>query len=313
MLSTFNKFIPANSTALYSSCFFFASMALSVKLCTQPSELLGEHHLPAIQIVFFRSFFCMLLLLPLLMRDLKTHPIGRQHVKPMLLRSLAGGLAMIAYFSAISRLPLATAVLLNYTSPLWAGLFAFVFLQEMLPLGLILAYPLALAGVLLVVGSPGVNHDLPAVVLGLASAVLAGAAYTALRGLRDTPASIVVTGLCLVSTIVAAPLCYINYQAPSNAEWALLWFCALASAIAQILMTVGYRTVKTAAASTVGLATVAISGLLSCLVLGELLSIQQWIGIIVLLGATSQTGRRSFFSRWLRLVIVFWKRPAYHH
>lgn len=304
---------PSGNSALYGSCFFFASMALSVKLCTQPSALLGEHHIPAIQVVFFRSFLCMLLLLPQLRRDLKTYPMGLRHIKPMLLRSLAGGLAMIAYFSAISRLPLATAVLLNYTSPLWAGLFAFVFLNEALSAGLLLAYPLALTGVLMVVGGPGVSDDLPAVGLGLASAVLAGAAYTALRGLRGTPASIVVTGLCLVSSIVVAPVCYANYVPPTMGEWALLWACAISSAGAQVLMTLGFRTSKTAAASTVGLATVAISGLLSCLLLGEMLGLKQWLGIVLLLWATSQTGRRSLLSRVVRLANVSWRRPAYRH
>ncbi|MBX3171145.1 MAG: EamA family transporter [Candidatus Eremiobacteraeota bacterium] len=299
--------------ALYASCFFFAAMALSVKLCTQPSDLLGEHHMPPVQVVFFRSFLCLLILIPSLLKDLKTHPVRLHHIKPLLLRSLAGGLAMIAYFSAISRLPLATAVLLNYTSPLWAGLFAFVFLSEALSAGLLLAYPLALTGVLMVVGGPGVSDDLPAVGLGLASAVLAGAAYTALRGLRGTPASIVVTGLCLVSCVAVAPVCYANYVAPTPTEWGLLWACGLASAGAQVLMTLGFRTTKTAAASTVGLTTVAISGLLSCLLLGETLVLKQWLGIAVLLWATSQTGRRSLLSRVVRLAHLSWRRPAYRH
>lgn len=309
-MTTPSKTPISGSSALYGSCFFFAAMALSVKLCTQPSALLGEHHMPAVQVVFFRSFLCMLLLLPLLLRDLKTHPIRLHHLKPLMLRSLAGGFAMIAYFSAISRLPLATAVLLNYTSPLWAGLFAFLFLNEALSAGLMLAYPLALTGVLMVVGGPGASDDLGAVGLGLASAVMAGAAYTALRGLRGTPASIVVTGLCLISSIVVAPFCYANYVPPTTAEWGLLWTCGISSAGAQILMTLGFRTSKTAAASTVGLATVAISGLLSCLLLGEMLAVKQWIGIAVLLWATSQTGRRSILSKVVRTANISWRRPV---
>jgi drug/metabolite transporter (DMT)-like permease len=303
----------SGSAALYASCFFFAAMALSVKLCTQPSDLLGEHHMPPVQVVFFRSLLCLLVLIPSLLKDLRTHPVCARHIKPLMLRSLAGGLAMIAYFSAISRLPLATAVLLNYTSPLWAGLFAFVFLSEALSAGLLLAYPLALTGVLMVVGGPGVSDDLPAVGLGLASAVMAGAAYTALRGLRGTPASIVVTGLCLVSCIAVAPVCYANYVPPTATEWMLLWGCGLASAGAQVLMTLGFRTTKTAAASTVGLTTVAISGLLSSLLLGEMLVLKQWLGIAVLLWATSQTGRRSFLSKLVRTANVSWRRPAYRH
>ena len=93
----------------------------------------------------------------------------------------------------------------------------------------------------------------------------------------------------------------------------LLWVCGLASAGAQVLMTLGFRTTKTAAASTVGLTTVAISGLLSCLLLGEMLVLKQWLGIALLLWATSQTGRRSLLAKVVRTANVSWRRPAYRH
>ncbi|MBT9585088.1 EamA family transporter [bacterium] len=304
---------PNGNGTLYGACIFFATMALSVKLCTQPSALLGEHHMSPLQVAFFRSFLCLLLMAPLLVRDLKSHPIRATMVKPLLLRSLAGGLAMVFYFQAIARLPLATAVLLNYTSPLWAGLFAFLYLGEALSVGLVLAYPLALTGVLMVLGGPGCYDDLGGVGLALASAVMAGAAYTALRGVAGTPPSIVVSGLCLITSLCTAPACYLNYVPPTQIEWGILWTCALSSAAAQILMTLGYRTSSAAAASTVGLATVAVSGLLSCLILGETLHLKQWTGIAILLWATSQTGRRSLLTRWMRALNVSWRRPAYRH
>lgn len=294
---------------LYAACVFFALMALSVKLVTSPGWA-SEDALPAVQVTFFRSALCLVLVLPLLCRELKSYPLRRDKLKPLFLRSLAGGLAMIAYFQAIAKLPLATAVLLNYTSPIWAGLFAWLFLHEALSAGVVLAYPLAFAGVCLVVGGPGATMDAPGVFLALASAVMAGAAYTALRGLRGTPPGIVVTGLCSVTMLVTGPFCYAQYQPPSSSEWGLLWLCGAASAVAQILLTLGYRFSSTASASTVGLATVAVSGLLSCVVLGDQLAVPQWFGMIVLLWATSQTGKRSLLARAVRTGWIAWRRPA---
>lgn len=309
----FKEHKPSAQWPLYASCLFFAVMALCVKLLTEPGEqaaaLFGDHSLPPLQVTFFRSSLCLLLMLPLLVRDLRTYPLTRDKFKPLLLRSLAGGLAMVAYFQAIASLPLATAVLLNYTSPIWASLFAWLFLSETLSAGIVLAYPLALTGVLLVVGSPSVG-DATGVVLGLASAVMAGAAYTALRGLRGTPPSIVVTGLCLITSLVTGPLCYSNYQAPTSGEWGLLWLLAASSAIAQVLLTLGYRVSSTASASTVGLATVAVSGLLSAVVLGDQLDLPQWLGMGVLLWATSQVGKRSLLARTARGWWVLWRRPS---
>lgn len=296
--------LPAQ-TSLYGACLFFAAMALTVKLLTQVG-----HEMPSMQVAFFRSFLCLILVLPFALRDLRTKPLSVEMAGPMLLRSLAGGLAMIAYFQAIAGLTLATAVLLNYTSPLWAGLFAWLYLSEALSLGILLAYPLAFTGVLMVVGGPGGAQDPVAVGLGLISAVLAGAAYTALRGLRGTPPSLVVFGLCLVTAVITAPFCYFEYQPPTGTEWGMLWFCAASSAAAQTLLTLGYRNNKAASASTVGLATVAVSGLLSTLVLGEMMSLFQWLGIALLLWSTSQTGRRSLLSRVVRTGLVAWRRPA---
>lgn len=304
----FRKFrIPAiaDQGALYGACFFFAAMALTVKLLTG-----SEAALPAMQVAFFRSFLCLILVLPLALFDLRRHPLRREMLWPMLMRSLAGGLAMVAYFQAIARLPLATAVLLNYTSPLWAALFAWLYLSESLSLAVLVAYPLALSGVLMVVGGPAGVQDPGAVLLGLGSAVLAGAAYTALRGLRGTPPSLVVLGLCLVTSFITAPFCYAEYQAPVGGQWSLLWFCAAASAVAQMLLTLGYRNCKTASASTVGLATVALSGLFSTVILGEILSPVQWLGMALLLWSTRQVGRRSTLSRLLRISLVMWRRQT---
>jgi drug/metabolite transporter (DMT)-like permease len=294
---------------LYAACFFFALMALSVKLVTSPGWA-STDALPALQVTFFRSALCLVLVFPLMCRELKSYPVTRDKCKPLFLRSLAGGLAMIAYFQAIAKLPLATAVLLNYTSPMWAGLFAWLFLHEALSAGVVLAYPLAFAGVCLVVGGPGATTDGPGVLLALSSAVLAGAAYTALRGLRGTPPGIVVTGLCSVTMLVTGPLCYASYQPPTASEWGLLWLCGAASAVAQILLTLGYRVSSTASASTVGLATVAVSALLSRVVLGDQLAPGQWFGMLVLLWATSQTGKRSVLARTVRGWYVLCRRPS---
>lgn len=312
--SWFKEYKVSAQWPLYLACFFFASMALTVKLATHPGEhaaaWLGQHNLPVMQVTFFRSALSLVFVLPLLFRELKTYPLTRDKFKPLFLRSLAGGLAMIAYFQAIARLPLATAVLLNYTSPIWAGIFALIFLGETLSAGVLLAYPLALVGVLMVVGGPGAPTDLGGVILGLLSAVLAGAAYTALRGLRGTPPGIVVSGLCLVSMATTGPFCYMQYQPPTPTEWALLWGCGISSAFAQVLLTLGFRRCSTASASTVGLATVAVSGLLSALVLGESLGVSRCLGIAVLLWATSQTSRRSALAKVARGWWILWRRPA---
>lgn len=264
-------------------------MALCVKLLTG-----GEHDLPSIQVAFFRSFLCLLLMVPSLMME---RQLASAWSRPLLMRSLAGGLAMIAYFQAIDRLSLANAVMLNYTSPLWASLFAWLLLNERLSPAVLLAYPLALSGIIMVVGAPGAVTDPAGFLLALLSAVLAGAAYTALRGLRHSSPTVVVGALCALTSLLTAPMCWACYQAPTLMEWVLLWTCAGASFAAQFLLTLGYRWSTTASASTVGMATVGTTWVLAWLVLGESLSAHQISGVLLLLVATSQTSPHSFLGR----------------
>ncbi len=280
-------------TPLYLACVFFSLMALCVKALT--------HDLPVMQVAFFRSFLCLALIAPVIPAALRA--AGPGCGQGLLLRGVTGGLAMICYFHAIDRLTLSCAVLLNYTSPLWAALFALFFLRERVTPAFVLAFPLALTGVAVVVGSPGLPDDPGAYVLGLASAVLAAGAYTALRGLRKSPPVLVVASLAGVTCLLTGFFCWRTYVAPTGVQWALLWSCAACSALAQWFMTVGYRWSSTAAASTVGMATVATTSILSLVLLGESLSTQQLLGVAMLLCATLQAAPNTLLERALFAVL----------
>jgi len=100
----------------------FAMMATCVRIAST--------ELPQSEVVFFRNFIGLLLLIPFAIRQklsLKTN-----HLSLHLFRAGAGLTAMYLYFYTIAHLPLADAVLLNYTSPLFVSLFAVFLLKEAL-------------------------------------------------------------------------------------------------------------------------------------------------------------------------------------
>ena len=93
----------------------FAVMAACVRVAA--AELL-----PQAEVVFFRNFMALIVLLPLLGQHrvtLRTRRFGLH-----LLRATAGLSAMYFYFFALAHLPLADALLLNYTSPLFVAAIA---------------------------------------------------------------------------------------------------------------------------------------------------------------------------------------------
>ena len=107
------------------SALSFAAMAACVRLAGQ--------NLPQSEVVFFRNFMALLFLLPLLLQQRVSL---RTQVLPLhLLRAAAGLTAMYLYFYALLHLPLANALLLNYTSPLFIAAIAIVNAVTLLVLG----------------------------------------------------------------------------------------------------------------------------------------------------------------------------------
>ena len=90
----------------------FALMAACIKLATR-------HEAPVAQILFYRGAVS-LIAIGVVLRIVGL-PAGSPHWKAHVKRSLWSYAGMVAFFTAISRLPLATAVTLNYTSSLWLG------------------------------------------------------------------------------------------------------------------------------------------------------------------------------------------------
>lgn len=165
-------------------------------------------------------------------------------------RGLAGGLAVLFYFLGIAHLPVGTAVLLNYTAPVYTAIFAALFLRERVPRVTAWALALTLVGVALVVEGGGHGHTGAFgrwELCGLASAVLSGLAVTAVRAARTTDGPWEIFGaFCVGGTLVTAPQALAGWVAPTAAEWGLLIVVGLLSVAAQVLYTIGLREVEAA-------------------------------------------------------------------
>src|SRR5438094_9548395 len=68
----------------------------------------------------------------------------------ILYRGIFGGIAVTLYFLAIEHTTAGMATLLNYTAPIWSGLFSILFIGERVSAKVLLPLPVALTGVFLV-------------------------------------------------------------------------------------------------------------------------------------------------------------------
>src|SRR5688500_17712424 len=116
-------------------------------------------------VVFFRNFFGLLALMPLVFRDgfadLKT-----QHFPQRIYRAVAGLAVMYCSFYSLGRMSLADALLLNYTAPLFMPLIAKISLGDPIPSGIWGLLALGFSGVVVVL-KPGASLFQPIALVAL--------------------------------------------------------------------------------------------------------------------------------------------------
>ncbi|HSM52206.1 MAG TPA: DMT family transporter [Thermoanaerobaculia bacterium] len=214
----------------------FGVMAFATKLAT--AELSGG------EVAFLR--FALMLLPLALAPSLLRRALAFDRVDLLLYRGIFGGTAVLLFFLAIEHVPVGLATLLNHSSPVWAALFAALFLGERLTWRRLVPLGVALTGLALVVSSHleaggGARLGIWAVA-GLASAVLSGAAVTAIRAARRTESSwSVYASFSLFGLLATAPVGVWQWRTPSPRAWAFVAVVGASSVVAQLLMTHAYR------------------------------------------------------------------------
>ena len=147
---------------------FFFLLSITVKLC---------EGLPISQIVFFRAVVAMIICLVQL-KVAGVNPWGKHKIY-LLLRGLFGTIALVLFFSTLHMIPIATAVTIQYMSPIFTALLTTLILGETFFKGQVFFFLMAFAGVVTIKGLAG--GDLVPITVGLTAAFFAACAYTTIR------------------------------------------------------------------------------------------------------------------------------------
>ncbi len=254
------------------SALCFATMAAFVRLTAA--------QLPRSEVVFFRNFIGLLILLPLVAQQKVS--LRTSHFRLHLLRATAGLAAMSLYFYAISNLPLAGAVLLNYTSPIFVALFAGLWLKEKLTRRRQLAVVIGVLGVLCLFQPTAAIASL-AGLAGLASGLLGGLALTSVKRLSDTdPGTRIVLYFSLLSSILSAVPMFWTYQAPSWPVLLALVGMAGVGTMGQLLLTHAYKLAPASQVSPLGFSGLVFAGLFGFLFWGEAPDLAMLAGTVLI-------------------------------
>lgn len=226
----------------------FAFMGAFAKLSAQ--------QLSSIEVVFFRNLFGIIIIFATVFKAPFTHKGG----KPFLLifRGVIGFIALLAFFYNLAHIPIANAMTLSKTSPIFTAIFAYFLLKENLSLKGWLAVFIGFIGIVFITQPLGLGfskYD----ILGLISGAGAALAYTSVRELRayyDTRA--IVLSFAIAGTVGPLILMGIGefyspknldflfapFVMPSGITWVYIVALGIVSTAAQLLMTKAYTLSK---------------------------------------------------------------------
>lgn len=163
----------------------FATMTISIR------ELTGEMH--AFQMLFVRSVIGVIILLPIIARSRRgLSQIRRTYLPGHLLRNVIHFTGQVLWIFGIALLPLATVAAIEFTSPLWAGALAILFLGERMTPGRAAAFALGFVGVLVIV-RPGVVEMSEGILIMLVCAFFFGATGGVTKWLTRRESALAIT------------------------------------------------------------------------------------------------------------------------
>lgn len=216
------------------SAISFSIMALCVKYASET--------ISPFQVVFFRSFFGMLFVLPFIWA--KRIPLWGRERSKLTLRGISGCLALVLHFYTIAKLELGLAVMLNYTAPIFAVILGVFFLKERPSLLVWLLVPLAFLGVVLL-NARGITSWEPAVWLALLSSVFAAIAYVSIRTIKHRESPLTVIFYFTMISSIGSLLFLREWKWPNLSEWLLIAGVVIFSFYGQLWMTIALRRAPT--------------------------------------------------------------------
>lgn len=276
---------------------FWGSMGIFVRRLTAYG--FSSIQIVAIRVTLAALIFCILLLI----KDPSGFRISLKDI-PLFLGLGFGSILFftVCYFTAITMMPLSTAAILLYTSPIWIMLMSVLFFHEKLTGQKILALVLAFAGCVLVSGISGEGMTLTGLLVGLGSGIGYGL-YSILGtiALRRYSPYTVTTYTFVFAAIGSWLICrpaemLEKFAAAPDLPW-LVFFCFLTALVTAVIpflaYTLGLQTVEASRAGILATVEPLVATLIGVVVFSEPLTLLSGLGILLILAAVVLLNRET--------------------
>ena len=238
-------------------------------------------HIPAMEVVFFRctvaSSFCFFGLY----RD-KGDWKGSNNLL-LFLRGAFGTTALFFFFITLQNIPLASAMTIQYISPIFTSIIAIFVLNEGVRPLQWLFYAIAFGGVLLMERFDA-RVSLLFLAFGVISAFCSGVAYNLVRSLRGKEHPLtVVLHFQLVGVLAGFISLFFDWKTPTGWDWLYLFLVGVFSQIGQMFLTNALQKERVAGVAIINYTGLVYALLVGSLVFGEEQSAESLSGMLLVI------------------------------
>lgn len=252
--------------------------------------------IPPIEMVFFRSLIT-LIITYFGVRRLGLNPFGT-HKGLLIARGIAGFIGLLLFFITLQKIPLASAVTIQYTSPIFTAIFGALIFGQVILRWSWLFYAIAFIGVIVI---KGFDQNIPTdmLICGLGSAFTSGIAYNIIARLKGKEhPMVVVFYFPLVTIPLTIPFLYQSWVNPVGWDWGLLILIGLFTQIAQYFMTKAFQSDDFVNVTLVKYLGVVYSILAGIFIFSEIPELPTYIGIgLVLAGVIGNLIYKAIYQR----------------
>jgi drug/metabolite transporter (DMT)-like permease len=261
----------------------FGFMALAIRYATA--------YVPTQEVAFFRNAFGLVALLPMLLRPGRA-PLKTQQLPRYFLRSAIGLASMLCAFWALGHLPMAQAVSLSYSTPLFVTIAAVLWLGETVRVRRWAAVIIGFIGVLVIV-RPGTGSFSAGSLMAVAAAVLSSVVAIQIKQLTrvDSADTVVFYTYVFWVPLSLVPALFV-WQWPTGIAWVWLALTGVMGTLGQLLWTRALRLGEVSALTPISFMQLPLVSVMAWLLFGEALDRWTVIGALIILGSNAYIAHR---------------------
>lgn len=251
--------------------------------------------LPAAEAAFIRYGLGLLIVAPAVVSAFRAN-IPRKTWVLFGWRGAAHTIAVLLWFYAMARIPIAEVTALGYTSPIFVTIGAALFLGEKLRVRRIAAVVIALIGVLIIL-RPGFQDVGLGQLAQVVAAPIFAASFIFAKQLTNTaPSSQIVAMLSLSCTVMLAPFAFAVWRTPSWEELAWLAGTAALATAGHYCLTRAYKAAPITVTQPVTFLQIVWAAALGWFAFGEGLDIWVVVGAGVIVTSATYIARREMLA-----------------